>query len=78
MPQLQFYVADATAVALQKKAAGEGLTISKYLAQMARREVRPDWPDGFFEEVIGGWHGSPLTRPEQGDFEEREPFGVSS
>jgi len=30
------------------------------------------WMPGFFEEVIGGWVGEPLERPEQGDFEIRE------
>jgi hypothetical protein len=27
---------------------------------------------GFFEEVIGGWVGEPLTRPEQGEYKTRE------
>ncbi|MBW4684538.1 MAG: hypothetical protein KME40_05430 [Komarekiella atlantica HA4396-MV6] len=31
-----------------------------------------DWMPGFFEEVIGGWAGEPLERPEQGEFETRE------
>jgi len=78
MPQLHFYVADAVAAELRKKAEGKGLSISKYLAEIARREVCSDWPEGFFEEGIGGWQGSLLTRPEQGELEEREPFGVSS
>jgi hypothetical protein len=30
------------------------------------------WMPGFFEEVIGGWVGEPLERPEQGDYENRE------
>jgi hypothetical protein len=30
------------------------------------------WMTGFFEEVIGGWVGEPLTRPEQGEYETRE------
>ncbi|MCG6134815.1 MAG: hypothetical protein MET45_09135 [Nostoc sp. LLA-1] len=30
------------------------------------------WIPGFFEEVIGGWVGEPLERPEQGDYENRE------
>lgn len=30
------------------------------------------WMPGFFEEVIGGWAGEPLKRPEQGEFETRE------
>ncbi|MBW4592502.1 MAG: hypothetical protein KME46_06170 [Brasilonema angustatum HA4187-MV1] len=32
------------------------------------------WMPGFFEEVIGGWVGEPLQRPEQGEFETREPL----
>lgn len=30
------------------------------------------WIPGFFEEVIGGWVGEPLERPEQGEYETRE------
>ncbi|BAZ03262.1 hypothetical protein NIES37_72750 (plasmid) [Tolypothrix tenuis PCC 7101] len=30
------------------------------------------WMPGFFEEVIGGWVGEPLERPEQGNYEIRE------
>ncbi len=30
------------------------------------------WMPGFFEEVIGGWVGEPLQRPEQGEYETRE------
>lgn len=32
------------------------------------------WMSGFFEEVVGGWVGEPLTRAEQGEFETREPL----
>ena len=31
------------------------------------------WPDGFFEEVVGGWIGD-LERPDQGKYEAREGF----
>ncbi|NEQ69163.1 MAG: hypothetical protein F6K21_27485 [Symploca sp. SIO2D2] len=30
------------------------------------------WQPGFFEEVIGGWEGKPLERPEQLPYEIRE------
>lgn len=30
------------------------------------------WPAGFFQEVIGGWVGEPLERPDQGEYEIRE------
>lgn len=38
-----------------------------------RERIPPctEWPAGFFEEVIGGWHGEPLERPEQGEYEQR-------
>jgi len=39
------------------------------------QEVSPQkrgWMPGFFEEVIGGWVGEPLERPQQGEYETRE------
>ncbi len=30
------------------------------------------WPGDFFERVAGGWEGTPLQRPEQGEFEIRD------
>ena len=35
-------------------------------------EVAGEWPEGFFEEVVGGWKGEPLDRPEQGQAERRD------
>lgn len=29
------------------------------------------WTPGFFERTAGAWEGEPLTRDEQGEFEER-------
>lgn len=43
------------------------LTIQRVTPQQQR-----GWMTGFFEEVIGGWVGEPLTRPEQGEYETRE------
>ena len=34
---------------------------------------RKEWPDKFFEEVVGGWN-SGLERPHQGNYEVREDF----
>jgi hypothetical protein len=30
------------------------------------------WPPGFFEQVVGGWQGEMLMRPDQGEYEVRE------
>jgi hypothetical protein len=43
--------------------------------ELAPQEVDDNgWPIGFFETVIGAWVGEPLERPEQGEFEVREPL----
>jgi hypothetical protein len=30
------------------------------------------WTPGFFEKTAGAWEGEPLTRDEQGEYEQRE------
>ena len=32
------------------------------------------WTPGFFDKTFGAWEGEPLTRGEQGEFQEREPL----
>jgi hypothetical protein len=32
------------------------------------------WPPDFFEKTAGAWQGEPLTRDEQGEYEQREPL----
>ena len=32
------------------------------------------WTPGFFETTAGAWQGEPLTRDEQGEYEQREPL----
>jgi hypothetical protein len=68
MPQLHLYVAE-TAKA-RAKAAGKSL--SSYLADLVVNEVAGDWPEDFFEEVVGGWKSDPLERPKQGRIERRD------
>ena len=74
MPQLHFYVPEAVAARVQSRAKAAGMSTSRYIAELVRREIGTDWPDGFFEEVVGGWQGKPLKRAPQGQFEEREPL----
>ena len=30
------------------------------------------WPPNFLNQILGGWQGETLTRPSQGDYEERD------
>lgn len=72
MPQLNLYVNDELAERIRRKADAADMSVSRYLAELIRREASGDWPDGFFEEVIGGWQGGPLERAPQGMMEARE------
>ena len=73
MPQLHFYVPEPVADRVRQEAKAAGLSISQYLAQVVKRELRPQWPARFFEEIVGGWQGEPLQRGEQGAFDVRDP-----
>jgi hypothetical protein len=72
MPQLHLYVPDRVAAELRTRARARGLSVSRYLAALVQRELGQGWPEGFFEEVVGGWKGPRLRRPPQGKYERRE------
>lgn len=74
MPQLHLYVSDDVAETAKSRAKAAGKSLSSYLADLVVNEVAGEWPEGFFEEVVGGWKGKPLERPEQGQIEKREPL----
>lgn len=64
MPQLHLYVPDDVAEAAMSRAKAAGKSLSSYLADLVVNDVADEWPEGFFEEVVGGWKGGPLQRPE--------------
>lgn len=72
MPQMHFYVSEETAQEIRRRAAAAHMSVSRYLAQLVQQPAKHEWPAGYFDRVLGGWHGEPLTRPEQGELEERE------
>ncbi len=74
MPQLHFYVSRELAETLRERARARSVSLSQLLAEIVRRDVSAGWPACFFEEVVGGWVGDALERPEQGGVEERDPL----
>lgn len=74
MPQLHLYVPEHVADEVKRRADAQGISASRYLAELVTREVANDWPPGFFEQVVGGWAGDALQRPEQPAVEERAPL----
>ncbi|MFW6084178.1 MAG: hypothetical protein ACODAA_03100 [Gemmatimonadota bacterium] len=71
MPQLHLYVSDELASTISRRAEALGMSISRFLAEVVRRDIGTGWPDGYFEDVVGGWRGKPLERAAQLDYEER-------
>jgi hypothetical protein len=63
MARLHCYVPDDIAELFRKKAEQKGLTASKYLALLVKKEISEKWPDDYFD-LVGSWEGEPLQRPE--------------
>ncbi|MBE2223355.1 MAG: hypothetical protein IAF02_17580 [Anaerolineae bacterium] len=78
MPQLHFYVPETVAKKIKERALAYGVSTSKYLAELVQQDLDiSSWPEGFFDEVVGGWQGEPLQRPEQGVYEIRDTLQVN-
>ena len=73
MAQLHFYLPDSLAEKLKEKAEKANLSVSKYMAELAKKELENQWPEGYFE-LFGTWQGEELKRPDQLPFENRETF----
>jgi hypothetical protein len=71
MPKLHFDVSDEVAASAKARARAAGKTLSSYLADLFVNDVAGEWPEGFFEDVVGGWKGEPLERRPQGRVERR-------
>jgi hypothetical protein len=74
MPQLNLYVPDELAERVRQAAEAADLSVSRYLAELVRREMETEWPTDYFESVVGGWVGEPLERAPQGEAEIRDSF----
>ena len=74
MPQLHTYVPKSLAERVAARAKARGVPVSRYLADLIRRDVELGWPDGYFDRVVGGWKGAPLRRAPQGRLEDREAW----
>ena len=72
MPQLHLYVPEDVAAEVQRRAKARGVSVSRYLADLVHHQVGTGWPDGYFDEVVGGWKGAPLARVSQGQLETRD------
>jgi hypothetical protein len=75
MAQLHLYLPDDVATEVKHRAQARGMTVSAYLAEIVRSQMKDQWPKDFFSKVVGGWAGE-LERPEQPVLETREDVDV--
>lgn len=75
MAQLHCYVPEEVARQAQRRAEQAGLSLSRYLAELVKRDAAQadGWPEGYFD-LFGSWQGEPLERGPQGELEERLPL----
>lgn len=74
MPQLHFYVPDDVAERIKARAAQAKLPISRYVADLVKRDVGQGWPEGYFERISAGAEGGPIKYEPSGPPEERLPL----
>jgi len=70
MAQMHFYVPDDFAKLIRRRAKQANMPVSRYLVQLIRNELGSGWPDGYFDEIYGGWQGSGTPRKRAGETED--------
>jgi len=71
MAQLHCYVPDEMAERIRRQAARAGMSVSRYLAELARRDAGPAWPEGYAERVFHCPEGGEMTRGSAEPYESR-------
>lgn len=74
MPQLYFYVPDYVAEQIKARAAQARMPVSRYVADLVKREVGQGWPEDYFERISGGAEGAAIGYESSGPPEERLPL----
>jgi len=74
MPQLHFYVPDDIAAQIKHRAAQARQPVSRYLAELVKRDVGLGWPEGYFESISAKAGGDPIPYESSGPPEERLPL----
>lgn len=71
MAQLHCYLPDDQAELLRQRAERSDMSVSRYLAELARKDLKSNWPDNYFEQLFERDDIAPIERGAQGDLEVR-------
>jgi hypothetical protein len=59
--QLNLYVPDELAARLKAEARQAKLPLSSYIVGQLTKQFADDWPEGYFENVLGFWKGEDIV-----------------
>jgi len=71
MPQLHFYVPDEVAEQIKARAALAQQPVSRYVAELVKRDIAQGWPKGYFERITNASEGAAMNHEPSGLPEER-------
>ena len=74
MPQLHFYVPDDVAEMIKRRASEANQPVSRYVAELVKRDASGGWPEGYFEDILQGAGDAPLKHEPSGPPEVRLPL----
>ena len=72
MAQLHFYVPDALAEQIKARAAQANMPISRYVAELVKRDVGVGWPKDYFKRLSSGRSAASMVHEPSGPPEERQ------
>ena len=75
MPQLHFYVPDDVAEQIKARAALAKQPVSRYVAELVKRDLSQGWPKDYFERIAGVTGDDPIVYEPSGLPEERLKIG---
>ena len=74
MPRLHFYIPDDVAEKIKVRAAQAKLPVSRYVADLVKRDVGQGWPKDYFERISGAAEDATIRHEPSGLPEERLPL----
>ena len=74
MAQLHFYVPDDLAEQIKARAAQAKMPISRYVAELVKRDVGLGWPKDYFKRISRGTSATAIVHEPSGPPEERQPL----
>ena len=74
MPQLHFYVPDDVAEQIKARAALAKQPVSRYVAELVKRDVGLGWPTDYFKRISSAADGAAMRYEPSGLPEERLPL----